>query len=274
MTSDPVSQRRALCEQLFSSLTKTLDALRDALDRQDDAATSLVAGARSLVRELETLLLAPHDQTWPDAGFSDVASLHAFRRAAQERQEALRKRYHQLADGPWLTATDMLARRSARSLALRALLATCLLAVLCVGWWQWQQVRMTRQEDRLNAAKQQSASDGVRVIAMAWAQAARVTGTAPQALADITPEPGCTGADLRGVAPDNPCRQAWMRQRAFIFSRMIPAPGNAFPPPSELLLDPWGSPYVLAVDGQGPMVLSPGPDGRIGTADDVTTRLP
>lgn len=57
--------------------------------------------------------------------------------------------------------------------------------------------------------------------------------------------------DAKGSWPAD-CREAWRALQ---------------PPPAA---DPWGSPYSCRVEGNSLLVSSPGPDGRAGSADDLT----
>lgn len=273
--------RQVRCETLLAQAAVTLEALRDALDMAGRGTASgteqaclLAQRASRELQELAALTVLPGAVAGLDARWADAASLQAFRREGLAALERLQRRYDELCDGPWLSAGDTLARRAARRLSRRTLLALLAVAVVFGGWWQWQQRRMADQAALLESARANTAQEAVLLIGMAWAQAARVQGVAPAALLEPG-DGGCLGADLRGAAPDNPCRQAWNRARARLFAQMVPVPGNTFPPPSEVLLDPWGSPYVLRLDAAGrAQVVSAGPDGRVGTADDVVQLIP
>jgi hypothetical protein len=109
-------------------------------------------------------------------------------------------------------------------------------------------------------------------------------------LNDIIGSPGtaqaCAGQeDARGLPADHPCGLAWLESLDRVWQAAYPQGG----PPIEdrLKRDPWGSPYFLAANEYGcglvpaypdwcptDLVNSAGPDGRPGTADDLTEIVP
>ncbi|WP_243439915.1 hypothetical protein [Fundidesulfovibrio soli] len=268
--------RRMRCEELAERAALGLESMREALDagRMEDAAR-LAREADLRLRELAALTLLPEAAAGLEPGWSDPGSLQAFRRAGLEALERLRERYAALCAGPWQDAGDILGRDAARRLALRTLCALLAAAAIFGGWWRWQEARSARLAAGLDAARAETALEAARLIGRAWTQVARFAGKAPEGVPKLKDFEACTGADLRGLAPDAPCRQAWKTASGQLFLGAVPPPGNADAAPSEVQSDPWGSPYVLAVDPQGRgRVVSPGPDGRLGTLDDISEPLP
>jgi len=281
---DELVRRRMRCEALMAGLALQLETLRDSLDdgRTDDASRQ-AREADLALRELAALMLLPRAVEGLDPRWSDPASLQAFRRTAQDALERLNARYGALCAGPWQDAGDMLGRDAAKRLLLRAGAALLAATFVFGGWWTWQEARQARLAAELDRARAERALEAARLVARTWAQAAKATGLAPAVLAGLRNFDACTGTgagqgaarDLRGAAPDDPCRLAWKSARDALFAAAVPPPGNTDPTPSEVERDPWGSPYVLQADPQGGgRVVSPGPDGRLGTPDDIAEPLP
>ena len=273
---DQLRQRRMRCEELAEQAGLRLESLREALDAASmEDASRLAREADLRLRELAALTLLPEAAHGLEPGWSDPGSLHAFRRAGLEALERLRARYAALCAGPWQDAGDILGGAAARRLAVRTLCALLAAAAIFGGWWRWQEARSTRLAAELDKARAVTALEAVRLIGRAWAEAARFTGKAPAEALDFKTFDACAGADVRLAAPDAPCRQAWKAASERIFTGAVPPPGNADAAPSEVQRDPWGSPYVLTIDAQGRgRVVSPGPDGRLGTPDDISEPLP
>ncbi|WP_243310913.1 hypothetical protein [Fundidesulfovibrio agrisoli] len=273
---DQLRQRRMRCEELAESAALQLESLRDALDAGGmEDSTRLAREAEQNLRELAALTLLPEAANGLEPGWSDPGSLHAFRRAGLEALERLRARYAALCAGPWQDAGDILGRDSARRLALRTVCAMLAAAAIFGGWWRWQEARNARLAAGLARVRAETALEAVRLIGRAWTQAARFAGKTPADVPALKDFDVCLGTDLRLAAPDAPCRQAWKAASEQLFTGAVPPPGNADAAPSEVQRDPWGSPYVLSIDPQGRgRVASPGPDGRLGTPDDISETLP
>lgn len=93
----------------------------------------------------------------------------------------------------------------------------------------------------------------------------------------------CLGAHVITELGESKAEVAKMQAREYVgaFERWRTAHAGATRPPSidelnaytnfDLSRDPWGSHYVIACDGRDAVVMSPGPDERLGTADDITS---
>lgn len=200
----------------------------------------------------------------------DALALQAFRRQALHDVDALTGRLDGLIRGPWRTGederTDGLVRASARAWA-----AGLLAAALALGaWGLWQSHRAADLAARLDAAKIRTATGAVALIGSLAGEASANRG---QPVSALVPDmaAACGGRDLRNLPADHPCRRAWAETLETLRRAVFPPPGDPMRLPTEILLDPWSSPYALLPgrDGQPPLAVSPGPDGVLGTADDI-----
>ncbi|MBI4804978.1 MAG: hypothetical protein HY795_07060 [Desulfovibrio sp.] len=205
---------------------------------------------------------------------TDPETLQAFRRAAGVDLEKMESRYRSVCSGEWRSVADekreAAVRREGRNWALWLGITSLLLA----AWWGWQWSRQEAARAEIDAAKSVTASQAVKLVSITAWLAQKTQGKPLAAFArDMTPD--CSGIDVRQTLPNHPCREAWVFNRHSIFKAAIPAPGQPIDAPSEIFFDPWGAPYLLLIPPAGlPRIVSAGPDGRLGTPDDVGVDIP
>ncbi|GFK94616.1 hypothetical protein NNJEOMEG_02463 [Fundidesulfovibrio magnetotacticus] len=263
---------------LARRLEEHLETMRQALEeaRPLDALTlrpQALSAARLLREAVEDPSTLGMDSC-EGASWSDEASLQEQRRAGLRDLERLRARLARLERGPWRTGADR-ERRALVAATLRRFAATALILALALGlWWALQSWRITERTRALEAARLVTAREALDLTALnAW-QARRLRG-AP--LKSFLPDMSglCAGLDLRAATPDHPCRKAWAEGRETLFGAATPPGGRPIAAPSEVEADPWGAPYVLLLPGDGPdRVASAGPDGLLGSADDLIREIP
>lgn len=272
--------RRLRARSLAARLNGHLETMREALedDRPLDALDQRPQ-ALSAARLLHGLLETPEPlalEASPGLAQSDPASLQHLRRTALADLERLKARLARLESGEWRTPGDALRAAQVRGVLTRYGAACLAVACLLAGWFAWQQWRAAGLRARLEAVRQETASKALDLIALnAW-QARRAQGRPLAGVLPRLPAPdACAGQDLRAVAPDHPCRAAWSAGSQALFNAAIPAGGKPIGAPSEVQADPWGSPYILYLPPDSPgRVVSPGPDGLLGTADDLARDIP
>jgi len=241
------------------------DALLTALDQRTAILEYLAALAR-LAEHVTPLESPPHD------GF-DPEALQAFRRAALRDAETLGRRLKTLADTRWRSRADNERLRNCRSAALRIGIWLLAGAVALAGWTGWQRHRQAALKAELDLTKTETTRQALRLISQAAWQAMRNRGEPLTAIApDMTAQ--CAGIDVQATLPNHPCRQAWAQARQAIFQAAIPSPGLPWNAPSEIFFDPWNAPYVLESAANPPTIRSAGPDGRLGTPDDIVVPIP
>jgi type II secretory pathway pseudopilin PulG len=268
--------RKRQAEELLGGLSLGLEALRGSLERwsAQDAASS-VTERDALAQDLHRLATMLEWEISPAGvqAWTDRESLQGFRRHALADLEGLRGRYAKLCAGPWRTAADEARERVVRTTARRWALPLCLCATLLAAWWGWQGWRQQAAEAEMDLARRDRAAQAVALIASTARRAQAAQG---KLLTDMAQDMSqdCSGIDTRTILPNHPCRQAWDKNAQALFRASIPAPGAPVDAPSQVFTDPWGSPYVLLIPVQGKAkVVSPGPDGRVGTPDDVSADI-
>ncbi len=230
---------------------------------------------------LEELPLAGCPKTTRRAGNACTAALtgpglealQAFRRAALRDRETLEGQLTGLAATQWRSASDAKRCLESRRLALR--LGAWLLgaAVALAGIWGWQHQRQATLTAQVNKVKAETARQALLLLSQAAWQATRVQNKPLAALApDMSAD--CAVLNVQATLPNHPCRIAWATVRQAIFHAAIPAPSAVWNAPSEIFFDPWGGPYVVESAANPPTVRSAGPDGRLGTADDILVPVP
>ncbi|MFP5221445.1 MAG: hypothetical protein ACLGSA_04085 [Acidobacteriota bacterium] len=269
--------------EAISPRNAVLDAILglDALLRGDDESPSnrtterkhgLWAGRFTGSRTRPTVLRSPALTAW-----TDLESLQRFRRAAIRDLDRLERELAKRQARQWHSGADENRQRAMRRECLRWGACLGLAVVLLAGWWGWQRSRQEATLIRLNSARVETAAQAVRLISMAGGLAQKTRG---RPLADIVPDMSgpCAGIDVQKTMPDHPCRAAWAMASHAIFRAAVPPPGRPLDAPSEVFSDPWGAPYVLLIPESGPPrpphVVSAGPDGFIGTGDDVSADIP
>jgi len=292
MTDAQKDSRQFRGQRLLASLRERLSAMRLALEEEDlpaaagddghgadmgsgglPGAVARQAGIRRDLAELAQLTeYAPGLESAARSGL-DRDALQAFRRAAMRDTEALERRFAALAATTWRSASDAERAKACRTSALRWGIWLLAAAIALAGWTGWQRQRQAALRAGLDAVKAESARQALMLISQAAWQAMHA-GKRP--LAAIAPDmtADCAGIDVRATLPNHPCRQAWDRDRQAIFQACIPSPGLPWNAPSEIFFDPWNSPYVLESAATPPTVRSAGPDGRLGTADDIAAPVP
>jgi type II secretory pathway pseudopilin PulG len=267
--------RKQAAESLLIQLRLCLADMRSLLEAghpaeaivQRDIARLLFVQLGKLLNKEGLLETASH-------GGTDAEALQAFRRAAGLDLEKLESRYRFLCSREWRSVADekrdATVRRTAWSWALWLSLASVLLAV----WWGWQWSRQEAARAEINTAKSVTASQAVKLVSMTAWLAQKTQNKPLSAFArDMTAE--CSGIDVRQTLPNHPCREAWVYNRHSIFKASIPSPGQPIDAPSEIFFDPWGAPYLLLIPATGlSKIVSAGPDGRLGTPDDVGVDIP
>ncbi len=266
-------KKRAL--EIFARASALLEDMRLFLE-QGRPLDASECRDRLMPMLVELFALLDPDQALaaPRHAGTDQQSLQDFRRAALDDMESLRKRFSILCSGAWRSGADVSQAAAVRTASLR-LTVWCVLALAALaGWWGWQQHRQATAKALLDKAKSETAAQGVKLISMAaWLAVKNQGRPLGELVKDMSGD--CSGIDVDQTLPNHPCRQAWTEYRQTIFHASIPAPGAPVDCPSELFFDPWGGPYVLVVPVQGrAKVLSAGPDGLVGTPDDVTSDIP
>jgi hypothetical protein len=210
----------------------------------------------------------------PGVRRTDLEALQAFRRAAGRDLERLDAARTALCRSSWRSPADETREAAARVLAARVLAGVLLLSALLAAWWGWQRYGLAASRAAVDAARTATAREGVKLISLgAWLAAKNTGKPLAELAADMTGE--CAAFDLRKAPPSHPCSQAWARNRMAFFRGSIPAPGAPMDPPAEIFFDPWDAPYVLVLPKDGPArIVSAGPDGLLGTPDDVAALIP
>ena len=205
---------------------------------------------------------------------ADPEGLQAFRRAAMHDLEELEGGYARLCAAQWRSGADEAGSRAVRSVRKRSGWALGLAAALLACWWGWQESVAERVRTELDRAKSETAAEGVRFIGMAAWTAMKTQGKPLSEIAkDMSGE--CSDTGVRNSLPNHPCREVWSANSQALFLSAVPRPGAPVDAPSEVFSDPWGNPYILLIPKDGPpRVVSAGPDGRLGTADDVGADIP
>ena len=206
--------------------------------------------------------------------WTDLETLQAFRRAAVADLERLESDYARRCAGPWRSGADERREQAVRRYCLRWGAALGVAAALMAGWWGWQWSRQETARKQVNLARSQTAAQAVRLVSLAGRLAQKAQG---KTLGDIAPDmsEACAGIDVQKIYPNHPCREAWAASSHALFRASIPAPGKPVDAPSEIFSDPWGAPYVLLIPASGPgRIVCAGPDGRVGTPDDVAADIP
>jgi hypothetical protein len=267
--------RKQAAESLIVQLRLCLTDMRSFLEAghitdaisQRNVVLPLLEQLGKLLTEEGPLEAASHRETDPE-------SLQAFRRAAGIDLEKLESRYRSTCSGVWRSAADETREAAVRGATRSWALWLSLVSVLLAVWWGWQWSRQETARVEIDRAKSVTASQAVKLISMTAWLAQKTQGKSLSALAkDMAAE--CSGIDLRQTLPNHPCREAWVYNRHRIFTAAIPSPGQPIDAPSEIFYDPWGGPYVVLIPEVGsPRVVSAGPDGRLGTPDDVGVDVP
>jgi type II secretory pathway pseudopilin PulG len=205
---------------------------------------------------------------------ADPEGLQAFRRAALHDLEELEGGYARLCAAHWRSGADEARSRAVCTVRKRSGWALGLAAALLACWWGWQGTVAERARTELDRAKSETAAEGVRLIGMAAWVAMKTQGKPLSEIAkDMSGE--CSDVDVRNTLPNHPCREVWSANSQALFLSAVPRPGAPVDAPSEVFSDPWGNPYILLIPKDGPpRVVSAGPDGRLGTADDVGVDVP
>jgi len=241
-----------------------------------DAAEAVLARDALMAGLARLGLLLGFDKRLSSAGgaWTDRESLQNFRRAAESDLERLQAAYARLCAGEWRTGTDRARDQAVRASAGRWAWVLGLCALVLAAWWGWQRYRQSAELAALDAARTARAVQAVRLISLAAWQATQTQGKSlPALVQDMSAD--CSSMDVRTILPNHPCRQAWEKNAQALFTAAIPAPGKPINAPSEIFFDPWGAPYLLILPDQGPpSIVSAGPDGRLGTADDVSAEIP
>ena len=267
--------RKQAAESLITQLRLSLTDMRSYLEvglapeaaAQRGILLPLLIQLGELLGSEAPLSASSHGGTNPEA-------LQAFRRSAAADLEKMESRYRSTCSGTWRSAADetreAAVRRASRNWALWLSLVLALLAV----WWGWQWSRQEAARVEIDTAKSVTASQAVKLISMTTWLALKTQGKPLSAFAkDMAAE--CAGIDVRQTLPNHPCREAWVFNRHSVFKAAIPAPGLPIDAPSEIFFDPWGAPYIMLIPETGSSrIVSAGPDGRLGTPDDVGVDIP
>lgn len=211
------------------------------------------------------------------AAWTDQESLQRFRRAALGDLERLERELEKRQTREWRSGADANRHRAVRRACLRWGACLGLAAVLLVGWWGWQRTREETALVQVNRARTKVAAQAVKLISLAGWLAQKTQGQPLSAMAQDM-SGNCAGIDIQKTFPNHPCREAWAANRNALFRSTIPEPAKPVATPSQIFSDPWGAPYVLLIPETGtphpPRVVSAGPDGFIGTPDDVSEDIP
>lgn len=206
--------------------------------------------------------------------WTDQETLQRFRRAALGDLDRLERELERRQTREWRSNADENRQQAVRRDCLRWGVSLGLAAVLLAVWWGWQRSREERALVQVNRARTETAAQAVKLVSLAGWLAQKTQGKPLSAIAQDM-SGACAGIDLQKAAPDSPCRGAWAENRQALFRGVIPESGKPVDAPSEVVSDPWGAPYVLLIPEAGPpRVVSAGPDGFIGTADDVAADIP
>jgi hypothetical protein len=205
---------------------------------------------------------------------ADPDGLQAFRRAAGQDLEGLEVGYSRLCSTAWRSGADETRARVVGGGRRRAAWTLGLAAALLAGWWSWQWSVEVRAQSELDRAKSETAAEAARLISMAAWMAEKTQGKPLSEIAtDMSGE--CTGINVLHTLPNHPCREAWATNSQALFRAAIPKPGAPVDAPSEVFFDPWGGPYILLIPKEGPpRIVSAGPDGILGSADNVGVDIP
>lgn len=260
-----------------------LDAITrlDALLRADDEQTlncntyrqqTSLPGRIARSRLRSAALRAPGLTAW-----TDQDSLQRFRRAALGDLERLERELEKRQTREWRSGADANRLRTMHRACLRWGACLVLAAVLLTIWWGWQRSREETALVQVNHARTKVAAQAVKLISLAGWLAQKTQGKPLSAMAqDMSGT--CAGIDIQKTVTDHPCRATWAANRQALFRDVIPEPGKPVDAPSQIFSDPWGAPYVLLIPETGtprpPRVVSAGPDGFIGTPDDVSADIP
>ena len=254
----------------------------DALLRSNDESKSLCSTKRessgilprwiTAFRTRPATLRAPGFTDW-----TDQESLQRFRRAALSDLEHLGRVLEKRLTRDWCTNADENRQRAVRRACLRWGAGLGLAAVLLAVWWGWQRSREEAALVQVTHARTKVAAQGVKLISLAGWLAQKTQGKPLSAFAQDM-YGTCAGIDIQKTFPNHPCREAWVLNRRALFRGVIPEPGKPVDAPSQIFSDPWGAPYVLLIPEtdtpRPPRVVSAGPDGFIGTPDDVSADIP
>lgn len=304
-----LERRKQLAQSLILDARRGLDAMREALEPASAdgalAALELRGAILAAILDLDALLHSddgsnaecntnchtgfllgrlrrfrarPARARAPGlADWTDQETLQRFRRAALGDLERLERELERRQTRGWRSNADENRQRAVRRDCLRWGISLGLATVLLAVWWGWQRSREEMALVQVNRARTETAAQAVKLVSLAGWLAQKTQGKPLSAIAQDM-SGACAGIDLQKAPPNSPCREAWAKNRQALFRGVIPEPGKPVDAPSEVISDPWGAPNVLLIPESGPArpprVVSAGPDGFIGTADDISTDIP
>lgn len=301
-----LERRKQMGQSLILDARRGLDAMREALEPASGAGALDALEPRGVVLEaisrLDALLRADDEPTVdcntnrqqtsllariarfrtrparPRApgltAWTDQESLQRFRRAALNDLERLERELEKRQTREWHSVADENRLRAVRRACLRWGACLGLAAVLLAVWWGWQRTREDTALVQVNRARTEVAAQAAKLVSLAgWL--AQKTQDKPLSAITRDMSGACAGINVQKTLPNHPCREAWAANRNALFGAIIPEPGKPVDAPSEIFSDPWGAPYVLLIPESGPArLVSAGPDGFIGTPDDVSADIP
>lgn len=269
-TLEAITQRDATLAALLE-----LDALVCGDDDTTSSCNTYRDSSSMLSRWISGLRPRPAALRAPGlAAWADQESLQRFRRAALSDLERLERELEKRLTRSWRSNADENRQRAVRRACLRWGAGLGLAAVLLAVWWGWQRSRQEAALVQVTHARTKVAAQAVKLISLAGWLAQKTQGKPLSAIAQDM-SGACSGIDVQKTFPNHPCREAWATNRHAVFRAVIPKPGKPVDAPSEVFPDPWGAPYVLLIPEAGPpRVVSAGPDGFIGTPDDVSADIP
>lgn len=257
-----------------------ITGLDDLLRGDDKSSVECITNCRpgSLLGRIRRFGARPASLRAPGlADWTDQDSLQRFRRAALGDLERLERELEKRQTSGWRSNADENRQRAVRRASLRWGACLGVAAVLLAAWWGWQRSREERALVQVNRARCETAAQAVKLVSLAGWLAQKTQAKPLSALAQDMSE-ACAGIDVQKTDADHPCRAAWAANRQALFRGVIPEPGKPVDAPSEIVSDPWGAPYVLLIPQSGPprppRVVSAGPDGVIGTPDDLSADIP
>lgn len=269
---EALTQRGAVLQAIVSLGTMLRGDYESTPKCITNSKQSFFLGRFTGLRSRPAALRAPELAAW-----TDQESLQRFRRAALSDLERLERELASRQECDWRSNADENRQRAVRRASLRWGASLALAAMLLAVWWGWQRSRQEASLIMMNRAKTEVAAQAVKLISLAGWLAQKTQGKPLSAMVQDM-SASCAGIDLRETAPDSSCRQAWAANRQALFRGAIPEPGKPVDAPSEVFFDPWGAPYVLLIPESGQprpsQVVSAGPDGFIGTRDDVSVDIP
>lgn len=304
-----LERRKQMAQSFILDARRGLDAMRETLEPSsaDEALESLeargailaaITGLEALLRSdyesqsgcitnchtdflparLRSFRARPASLRAPGlADWTDQETLQRFRRAALGDLEHLERELERRQTRDWRSSADENRQRAVRRDCLRWGLGLGLAAVLLAVWWGWQRSREETALVQVNRARTETAAQAVKLVSLAGWLAQKAQGKPLSAIAEDMSDT-CAGMDLQKAATAQPCREAWAANRQALFRSVVPESGKPVDAPSEVFSDPWGAPYVLLIPGtdppRPPRVVSAGPDGVMGTPDDVSADIP